>query len=374
MTDRLRVLHVCAPAQVGGLESVVAALAGGLADRGHEIHAATVVEPATERPEFVNRMARRGVSTRRIEVAHRRYLTEARRLSELVADVAPDVVHSHGYRPDVVAGVLSRRLRAPLVSTVHGFTGGGAKNRFYEWLQCLALRRFEAVAAVSGPLRRELLDRGLEAARVHLVRNAWSADRDLLSSRDARSELGLPADAFVVGWVGRLSPEKGPDVFLDALAELGSSDADLVASVVGDGALLDSLRTTARRSARSGSVHFHGRVPGAAAVYRAFDVFVLSSRSEGTPVSLLEAMAAEVPVVATRVGGVPDVVRHEREALLVAPEDPSALAAAIERLREDRELGRALARRARGRLEAGFSEESWIDRYEALYGWVTAEG
>lgn len=367
MARDLTLVHALAPARVGGLESVVRSLAGGMADRGHRVHVAAVVEPDVGDHEFVDGLAGRGVDAERLEVPHRAYHVEVRRLREVFDRTSPDVVHTHGYRGDVVAGTVARRAGLPVVSTVHGFTGGGGKNRFYEWLQERALRRHDAVVAVSDPIRRRLLSRGVDGDRLHLVRNAWRRDGPLLDRGEARDRLGLSPDAFVVGWVGRLSREKGPDVFLEAMDRLAREVPDATASVVGTGAERDALEARAAEAGLDGRVRFHGRVPEAAEVYRAFDVFVLSSRTEGTPMSLLEAMDAEVPVVATRVGGVPDVVRHEREALLVPPADAGALAEAVARVRRDREPARDRARRARARIDREFAPGPWTDRYEEIY-------
>lgn len=363
----LTVVHALAPARVGGLESVVTSLSKGMAARGHRVRVAAVVEPDVGRHEFLDGLDRGEVAAERLEVPHRSYHLEVMRLRELFARTSPDVVHTHGYRGDVVAGSVARFSGLPVVSTVHGFTAGGSKNRFYEWLQEQALRRHHAVAAVSEPIRRRLLARGVEEDRLHLVRNAWSRDRPLLDRSDARARLGLPEDAFVVGWVGRLSREKGPDVFLDAMERLARRVPDAAASVVGEGGERERARDRVREAGLGDRITFHGRVQGAARLYRAFDVFVLSSRTEGTPVSLLEAVDAGVPVVGTRVGGVPDVVRHEREALLVPPEDPAALAGAVGRVRRDRAAAMGRARRARSRLLSEFDPRPWMDRYERIY-------
>lgn len=367
MAGDLTAVHALAPARVGGLESVVSSLAGGMAARGHRVHVAAVVEPDVGDHEFVDGLERKGVRAERLEVPHRAYHVEVRRLREVFDRTSPDLVHTHGYRGDVVAGTVARWDDLPAVSTVHGFTGGGGKNRFYEWLQERSLRRYDRVVAVSAPIRDRLVSGGVDADRVHLLRNAWERDEPLLGREEARARLGIPGDAFVVGWVGRLSREKGPDVFLEAVRRLVRRDPDTAASMVGEGARRPDLEARVRGTGIEDRVTFHGRVPAAAALFRAFDVFVLSSRTEGTPISLLEAADAEVPVVATRVGGVPDVVRHGREALLVPPEDPGALADAVGRVRRAPGAARDRARRARARIEREFAPGPWLDRYEELY-------
>src|SRR6266566_158231 len=154
----------------------------------------------------------------------------------------------------------------------------------------------------------------------------WVEEPDLRVAATPRRPLGIPRDGFVVGWVGRLSHEKGPDVLLDAIPHL--RDVPLGVSVVGTGAQRAALQERARDLGLNGRVRWHGVVPDADRLFPAFDVFVLSSRTEGTPVVLFEAMAANVPIVTTGVGGVPDVV-SPAEAALVRSEDPVALAAEI---------------------------------------------
>lgn len=363
----LSIVFALAPARVGGLESVVSSLASGLAERGHDVLAATVVEPDDAGHEFVDSLSRSGVEVARVAVPHRSYHREILRLREIFSRRSPQVVHTHGYRGDVVAGGVARWKDVPVASTVHGFTGGELRNRFYEWLQRASLRRHDAVVAVSEPIRRRLARAGVPEDRLHLVRNAWSPADSLLGRDAARARLGLPEDGVVVGWVGRLSREKGPDVFLDAVDRLHRRGLEVTASVVGTGSRREATAARARRGSLDGRVRLHGRVPGAARVYRAFDVFVLSSRTEGTPVSLLEAMAAEVPIVATRVGGVPDVVRDGEEALLVPAEDPDALAEAVRSVLDDPDAAGRRAACARRRLETDFAVEPWLDRYEEIY-------
>lgn len=367
MTDRLEIVHALAPARVGGLESVVAALAGGMAGRGHGVHVMAVLDPDVGDHEFVSAVSERDVTVHPIEVPHRAYHREYRSLRERLARIRPDVVHTHGYRADVLASAAARSVGRPVVSTVHGFTGGGWKNRFYEWLQLRSLRRHDIVVAVSEPIRRELLRSGLSDRRVRLLRNAWHRDHPLFDRRGARARLGLRGEGFVAGWVGRFSREKAPGLFLEAMARVAEGGGEVTASLIGEGGRASALEARAERLGLGDRVRFHGRIPAAARLYRAFDVFVLSSRTEGTPVSLLEAMDAEVPVVATRVGGVPDVVRHGEEALLVPPEDPEALAEAVLSVRGRPEDARRRARAAARRLAEEFARDPWLDQTEKIY-------
>ncbi len=195
-----------------------------------------------------------------------------------------------------------------------------------------------------------------------------------MTRTEARRALGLPEEGPIVGWVGRLSPEKGPDVLLRAVTLIGRPQVRL--SYLGDGSSRVALEAQEREIVAHGSVdydrvRFHGNVANAGRLLKAFDVLVLSSRSEGTPMILFEAMDAEVPVVATRVGGVPDVVT-EQEAILVPSEDAEALAHGIRQVLHNPTDASQRAQGARLVLRQKFAPERWLDAYEDLYRAVMA--
>lgn len=364
----MRVLHIVAPGEIGGLERVVQLLAHGQARDGADVHVALVLEPGSANHALLTSLKADGVTPHPIAVSSRAYWRERAALLELARRIRPDVVHTHGCRPDVVDAAAARRLDIPTITTVHGFVGGDWKNRLYERLQRRAYRSFDAVIVVSRPLREQLIRNRVPADRIHVVQNAWQETTPPFDRRAARRSLGVNTEGFRIGWVGRLSAEKGPDVLVDALGRL--TDLPLSVSIVGNGPEHQSLRAHAKRLAVDQRIHWHGTVPHAARQFAAFDVFVLSSHTEGTPIVLFEAMAAGVPIVATRVGGVPDVV-SSAEAVLVPPGDPVALAEAIRAIYRDEPAARARAQRARGRLLADFTVPPWITRYDAIYRLVT---
>ncbi|HVE78267.1 MAG TPA: glycosyltransferase [Gemmatimonadaceae bacterium] len=362
----MRILQVLAPAEFGGLESVVALLAGGLRGRGHDVRVALVVAGPGDGRALERALTDGGVDVTRLELPGRAYAREWAAIAALCRRVVPDVVHTHGYRSDVIAGAAARRLGIAAATTVHGFTSGGWRNRVYEWLQRRAMRRFDAVVAVSRPLSERLARAGVSADRLHCIPNAYRPSPGVPRD-EARRALGLHGDAPVLGWVGRLSVEKGPDVLVRALAEL--RDLPLQVAVVGDGPERATLATLAASLGVGDRIRWCGAVEGAARYFRAFDLLVLSSHTEGTPIVLFEAMAAGVPIVATAVGGVPDLVGND-EAVLVDRPEPGAVAAAIRRALADRAGGAARAERARARLVRDFAIDGWLDRHERLYDTV----
>jgi glycosyltransferase involved in cell wall biosynthesis len=362
---RLAVLHVVVPTEVGGMQRVVEALAKGFHRRGHRVGVAGVLPghgPA--QAGTLAAVAAAGAFVTRIRVPGRGYLSERAAIADLCRAFRPDVVHTHGYRPDVVDAGVARRAGIPAVTTVHGFTGGGWKDRLYERLQLHAFRRFDAVVAVSRPLAGVLARAGVPRERIHVVPNAWAGGLEPTGRDEARRALGVPAAGVLLGWVGRFTREKGADVLVRALPLL--DDLPLAAALVGGGPQRVELKAAAAAMGLAARTHWPGVVPDAGRLMAAFDVFVLSSRTEGTPIVLFEAMAAGVPIVATRVGGVPDVIGPD-DAALVPADDPPAIAAAIRGVLAEPARARDRVDSARRRLAAEFALEPWLDRYEGLY-------
>ncbi|HXC24648.1 MAG TPA: glycosyltransferase [Gemmatimonadaceae bacterium] len=355
-------MHCLVPAPAGGLESVVRMLAQGQQRRGHRVVVAAIVDDVKH--PFVRSLDRSGVEVVSLAVHSGGYRRERRFVGDLLRDVTADVLHTHGYRPDIIDLSVARRLGIGTVTTLHGFTGGDWKVRLYERLQMRAIQKAGAVVAVSQGVYDRVRSSGVRSERVHLIRNAYGSTTSILAREDARRALGVEPDSVRLGWIGRLSGEKGPDIMVEAFSHL--RDVPVMLSFVGEGP--DQIPLAARVDAlgMARRVRFHGLVENAARTLGAFDALVLSSRTEGTPMVVLEAMAAGTPVIATRVGGIPDMV-SETEATLVPSEDPAALAMAIRNLLADPAAAAARAERARARLTTEFGIEPWLLYHESLY-------
>lgn len=360
----LRVVHTCTPASVGGLERVVQGLATGLAARGHHVDVIAVVEPDVRTVDFRAPLDAAGVRVHEVRLHGRNYYGEYRALRRLLRQLEPQVLHTHGYRADLLHGIVVRPPTTANVSTLHGSSRLGGLSHTFEWLQERALRHFDAVVAVSRPLQRHLAQLGVPDEALYYVPNATRAPTPL-ERDEARAALGADADAFVIGFIGRLIPIKGVDVLLQALAAL--RDKRWQGVIVGDGPERAILEVMAAALQIADRVRFVGEREHAARFLGAFDLFVLPSRSEGTPIVLLETMAAGVPVIASSVGGVPDVVRAPDEGQLVPAEDPRALADALRASLDAPDDARAGAGLAQARIRREYDFDAWIERHEALY-------
>jgi glycosyltransferase involved in cell wall biosynthesis len=341
---------------------VVYALSVGQKRKGDDVGVITLLEKDARAPSIVGELRRGAVTV--IPVTHppRSYRAQRRSIIATCNQFAPDVLHSHGYLPDVLAASLGSSFHAARVSTVHGFTLGSPRNRLYEWMQRRSLSRFDAVVAVSHVLARELASSA--SSQVQTLPNAWTAVEEPVTPEAARAGLRLSANAFNIGWIGRISREKGADVLIDALPTL--EDLKIHVTFIGEGRERPKLEHRARELKVENRVSWRGEVPQAARLLRAFDLLVISSRTEGTPITLFEAMHAGIPIVATSVGGVPDVVSAE-EAELIQPENPVALASAIRRVYDMPDEARVRAVHARNRLQSEFAAAPWIDSYRRIY-------
>jgi glycosyltransferase involved in cell wall biosynthesis len=364
MTEPTRVLHVLSPAPIGGAESVVLELTAAMQTPSLQAGIAVIGVDIAAHP-FVAAARQRALPVEGTSMHRYRYVAQARAVAGMVRRGGVHVIHTHGFKADVIGGMAGWLTRRPTVSTLHGFTGSGVKTGLLDRLARRAHQRASALIAVSAPIREELIRRGMPAERVHVIPNAVQAPHAPLTRAAARHELGVNAATPRIGWIGRLSSEKGADVFLHALAEIPTGVA-WQASIIGDGPEAPALRTLCHALGLEARVEWHGVRAAAATLLPAFDVLVLSSHTEGTPMVLLEAMHAGTPIVATRVGGVPDML-GAGQALLVPPAIPSALAEAIAATLADPDAARARAALARREARATFGMDAWVTRHDALY-------
>ncbi|HET9596130.1 MAG TPA: glycosyltransferase, partial [Anaeromyxobacteraceae bacterium] len=309
----MRILHLRTSGGVYGAERVILALAAEQRRQGHDAAVLCLDPPGAS--AFAQALRASGVPARHLAVPGGADPGAALALLAAVRDASPEVLHSHGYKTDVLLAALrplaGRPPLPPLVATNHNWTGATRALRVYERLDALALRAFARVAAVSRASRAEMLARGLRPERVAVVPNGIALPMVAPDRARARAALARlvpdPGPSPIVGYVGRLSAEKGVRELADALGSPLLAQARAV--LVGDGPLRGEVEAALVARGLAARAHLVGWRDDAAALLPAFDVLVLPSWREGVPLAALEAFAAGVPVVASRVGGMPDVVR-----------------------------------------------------------------
>lgn len=315
-------------------------------------------------------------------------LDDLRTLVRLVGELRafrPDIVHTHTAK----AGLLGRMAaaiynstrgsspRARVVHTYHGHVLDGyfrpLVSRTFIALERLLARVSDELVAISPTIRQELVatyrigrDRQYRVIPLGFDLAPFAAI-DGAARQRAREALAIPADRIVVTTVGRLTPIKQPQTFLEMIATLEKRHPQIIAVIAGDGELREQLVAVARRLGIADRVRWLGWQRDLVPVYGASDVFVLTSRNEGTPVAVIEAMASGVPVVSTAVGGVGDVIDSADVGLLAPFGDVPALAAHVERLIGDAALGARLAAGGRARVLATYGIERLVRDVDTLY-------
>lgn len=274
-----------------------------------------------------------------------------------IAHVHPDVVETHSVKSHALARLATRAYRqsVPWLAYHHGYTWPDLRMRAYNQVDRWSLRGARHVIVPTRALRADVMSRGVAPSKIRVVPNAielQQVEATAVARQNVRESVGCgPSERLIVS-IGRLSHEKGHRDLIEAVGILQHRRPDLRVRLViaGGGPLQDRLTALAHRVARPGTVRLLGNVCPAHPLYAGADVAVLPSHSEGMPNSLVEAGAYGLPIVATSVGGVPEMIGNGESALLVPPRNPTALAEAIERLLTDRQTAATLGEHARAML------------------------
>lgn len=359
----MRIVHVLASFEVGGGETVALSLAARQHAQGHHV---VVVALGAPYGPMAERFRAAEVAVRVIAKGPGLDWTLFPRLYEVFVRERAEVVHTHNPQSLVYAAPAGRAARCRVVHTKHGDSQDAPRRM---WLRRQAATLVDAFVSVSRKTEehaRRVGEGPLD--RLHVIENGVDLTRfrpDPEAGPALRAELGLPPGTRLVGSVGRLAEVKNHALLLRATAPLLGPEVRPI--LLGEGDERAALSDLAALLGRSAEVHLLGQRRDVPRVMAALDLFVLSSRNEGLPLVVIEAMATGIPVISTAVGGVPDVVVSGETGLLVSDDDALALRAAIERLLVDRELAQRLGARGRERVLTRYSLDQMVSRYEALY-------
>lgn len=292
-------------------------------------------------------------------------------LRALVRDRRIDIVHAHEYKTNLLALLLAEREPVVPLSTVHGWTGHSPRERrLYYPADRFLLRRYPRLIAVSGQIKQQLVDSGAAADRVSVVLNGidhLKFRRDRTREAAARATLGFDPQHTVIGAVGRLEPQKRFDLLIEAFAELLPAFPNLRLVIAGDGSLMASLRALASASLPPGTWSLPGHTEDVGFLHHGIDLYVQSSDYEGTPNTVLEAMAFETPVVATDAGGTRELAHDGRHALIVPEVSRGALVQTVRRALQEPEAALERAMAARRRVEHELSFATRMRTVESIY-------
>jgi len=374
----LKVLHVITDTNIGGAGRYLLYLLPQPAFRDVDIAVACPDGELSVRLEAAG-IRRLNISGRDISFSPR--LT--RELAALVKAEKPDIVHTHGS----LSGRIAARMRKiPVVYTKHGQVrtpdrrgiASSQAGPFTRLVNRVATRVLaDRVIAVSDRVRKELEDSGIQPSMITVIPNGIDLSPYRQKAKRTSKAKAADADAqgkrsFLIGTVARLSPEKGIDTLLDAAKIVVTSYPSARFVIAGTGPLERELAQKVRDLRLENCVRMVGFVDNVPGLFSGLDLYVLPSDTEGIPLALLEAMAAGLPVVATRVGGVPEVVVDGVTGFLVPPRQPKALAQAIVRLLVDPDLAKSMGASGRERAESMFDARVTAERTVQVYRDVLA--
>ena len=322
----MRVLHLLCSTGFHGAERVALGLIEGLAALGVENHVVALRSGTQSNVDIARRSEGVAHSSAVVECGFVPGPKCVSRLAEILVHYESNVVHSHGYKADIVSLLLPRVTR---VATCHNLIRSTRRMRVYASIDKLALSRFDAVATLSPGVYTELRQI-CELSKLYPMVNGIDANRFRPGDqRAARRSLGLDERSPIVGYVGRLVRAKGVQDLIAAFNRLPDDLADVTLVIVGDGVFRGDLEDLAASSIVTSRIKFLGEISDPVSVYQALDLLVLPSYEEALPMVLLEAMATELPILATNVGAIPDLLEKGDLGLLVTPGDPQELTTSI---------------------------------------------
>lgn len=362
------VLHLIAPAHFGGAERVVLNLAESIDSSRFKIMVGSFVNARFPENEFLARAQEKRIPNTVFWLRRTLDLDNIPRVVRFIRAREAAIVHTHGYRSDIVGLIAARLSGRPVVATIHGFVPIDSRLRLYEQCDRFALRFFDRVLPVSDQIRQSLSQSGVRRDRMTTIRNSVVSGGDGRGNGPAGSLRLIKHDGdFLIGIVGRLSPEKNIPGFLEVARELSGKYDHLRFVVVGDGPDRECLEGLTMRLGLDGKVRFTGFVEEMEGVYSSLDMLVIASSTEGIPLTVLEAMKQGIPVVSTRVGGIPEVIDHGVDGLMVEPGDTGGLCRAVETLVLDSNRYMMISRNAQRKVLRDFDRSSWIRRIEKCY-------
>ena len=305
-------------------------------------------------------------------------LNDIRALFELLQIIKiekPDVVHTHTSKAGILGRLAAKFAKTPhIIHTPHGhvFFGhfGSMLSRIFLWIERLFGILTDRVVVLTNGERSDYTDRNVypedKLVQIHSGVDIEKFKQSPVSAVEKKRSLGLDQNGLVVGFIGWLLPIKGPMHLLKAMEDVWRDYENTVLVFIGKGDLDVDLRAAALKTGANGRVNFLGWRSDIEEIMPIFDIFVLPSLNEGMGRVLVEAMAAGKPIVASNVGGIPDLVEHDYNGLLVPPGDEKALAAAIRQLINDPAKAKMMGQRGQERCHQ-FSVESMAEKIDALY-------
>jgi glycosyltransferase involved in cell wall biosynthesis len=367
MLNNINILQLGSPTGLYGAERWILALIRHLDSSRFETWVGAIKDHVFQEVPLCIEAARFGFQTHVFHSCGRLSFSAVRQLRHFILKKRINILHTHGYKTDLLGLLATAGTSCKIITTPHGWTKKpDLKLLSYEILDRFSFPFFDSVVPLSDDLYEQLSRIPGMNGKLELIKNGVDIDEiDAVQSVSKEIASWKKEEALVIGFTGRLTPGKGLDLLLNAVAQYGQPNWRL--AIVGDGEQLPELKSMAQRMGIDRQVRFFGFRPDRLSFLKGFDIFVLPSRSEGIPRCVMEAMAAGVPVVASDVVGCRNLVDGKTTGLLFKPDKPQQLAAALKSIMSDPTLKHTITRNARTCICTHFSAARMAKQYEQLF-------
>jgi len=362
----MKILHIISSGGMYGAEAVILNLSRTLNEAGHSSMLGVFANAKNLNLQLHETAIAEGIESHIIPCSGQFDRAAMAKLRELVIQTNADIVHAHGFKADIYSFLALNNFSIPLVSTCHNWTDTDLAVSIYGKIDRFVLRKYASVIAVSDAVKNRLVKAGVHDEKIHLIKNGIDIRPFQKASPSLRGIVDKEG-APIVGFVGRLSKEKGADVFLRVASRVLEEIPDAKFVLVGEGPERNELELLVDQLAIGKSTFLVGRRTDMPSVYASFDLMVLSSRDEGLPMAVLEGMASGVPWVAAAVGDVPKIIQHQASGLLVPPGDVDSLADGVIGLLRNITERQRLGEGGRRRVQEEFSAERMSSSYLGIY-------
>jgi len=364
----IRVLHLVSSGGLFGAERVILNLASqdngsvtswvGAINNKHNPHL-----------EIIQEAQNAGLKTAIFDSRSQADLKTLSLIKRFLKENSINILHTHNYKSDITGFLAARLARVKWTATVHGWTSTDSKLHWYELLDRFVLKFAAKVICVSQNNYDRLLQKGIKKSSLAVIANGVDLEQFSSTGSDQglKKNFGIGSHEIVITIVGRLGEEKGHKILFNALSLIVPQCPDFKCLVVGDGPLRKRLEEQVNDLNLSPRIIFTGNRKDMAGIYKICDILVNTSFTEGLPMTILEAMASGLAIIATRVGAVPHVIKNEKNGILLEPGDPDTLSRAIIGLLKDADKRKALARQAFKDVCEHFSEQRMAKNYKNLY-------
>lgn len=367
---KIKVLHIIAFRAIGGAERALLMLSSKIDQEKFDLVLGIFVSQRKNTGPLWKEAEKLDLPLEPIRIKNPYGLLQILDIFRIIRKHHPDIIHTHGYKTNLLGFLFAKLFGIPIVATLHGWLYSNiTRTKLITRASFMFMKHFDRVIAVSEQIRAGLERLKIPSRKIVIIKNVpfSSGNECSIKPRGLRQKLGLPPNSKLIGFVGRLEPVKGCALFIQAISQLAGSHSDYHFVIVGEGPERESLERQARGLDLEKQIYFCGFCDDITAIFKSLDLYVLPSLGEGIPLALLEAMAHGVPVIATSVGGVPEVIEDRINGILVPPNNPSLLAESIvESLsNQDETARRVLA--AKKTIDKRHNVQKWAQSIQEIY-------